>query len=128
MKTALIAITLAMTTVTAAAQTDSILFPPILGLTPGIDLPTTIKIVGPNKQLLATATTGPFGTTFRDAKGELLGTTNLDRQTGIRSYYDPNGKVLYTVKDGVLRDASGQIVDRSSMDQLRTIEQLDNPK
>jgi hypothetical protein len=122
MKTLIIAITLAMTTV-AAAQTESLFFPPIF--TPGTALPRTIKIVDPDKQLLATATIGPFGTTFRNAKGELLGSTAVDRQTGIRSYYDPNGKVLYTVKDGVLRDASGQEVPKASIDHLRTIEQLD---
>jgi hypothetical protein len=122
MKILIIAIMLAMTVPTAAQQ-DFFLSP----ILPKMDLPPTIKIVGPDKQLLATATVGPFGTTFRDAKGEILGSMALDRKTGIRSYYDPSGKVLYTVQNGVLRDASGQEVQvpKAGIDQLRTIEQLD---
>jgi YD repeat-containing protein len=75
-------------------------------------LPSTVQIEGPDGQKIGTATTSGNMTVYRDAKGQLTGSSTIATD-GTRTHYDPHGKITgtSTVSGNVMtnRDAAGEI-------------------
>jgi YD repeat-containing protein len=103
MKTLIIALTLA--TITAAAAQSPI--------------PRTATFFGPDGQSIGTATTTGNTTYFRDANGELIGSSTLDAN-GLQTFYDPSGKITSTAtKSGNVmtrRDADGKVIGTTTLE------------
>ena len=97
MRTLLLATALAVVTTTATAQQS---------------LPRTTIIKNPDGQVISTATTWGNTTVYRDANGELTGSSKV-APDGSVTYYDPNGKVTETATtDGnvtTVRNNAGEI-------------------
>jgi YD repeat-containing protein len=111
MRTLITALALIATIATASAQ----------GTGP---LTQTIKFHGPDGEIIGTATISRNSIYFRDAKGELTGTTVVNPD-GSRTMYDPSGKVTGTATVSgttvTTRDANGNITGTSAMENGKMV-------
>ena len=125
MRKLLLATALAVVTTTATAQEP---------------MPRTINIKNPDGQVIGTATVWENTTVYRDANGELTGSSKV-APDGSATYYDPNGKLTQTstidgnvttvrnnageitstrTREGnvtIIRDPAGQVVGKGELGQ-----------
>jgi len=85
------------------------------------EMPKTFNLTDKNGIFTGTATMWGNKTTYRDAKGELVGSTVIENN--VVTYYTPDGKVVRSVvvtKGGthlVHRNAEGVITGSATMEQ-----------
>lgn len=113
---AIAAVVLALPTAVAAQdfmQMLSPLPPPI-----GYELPKTNVIKTPDGTVIGTATGSGNVVVYRNAKGELTGSSRVTADNEI-TYYDPHGTIvkIATISDGklIMRNAAGEIVETKEL-------------
>ena len=105
----LLATTLAVVTTTAIAQSP---------------MPQTTVIKKPDGRIIGTATLWRDTIVYRDAKGELTGSSRVAAD-GTETFYDPSGKVTGTSTTSgnvtTLRNSEGKITSTRTREGLTTI-------
>ena len=114
MKTIVLVLALAFAATPASAQ-----FWNWQTLQPGQPLPKTITLQDNDGKIIGTATAWGNRISYRDPKGEYIGTQVFEKD-GTKNFYDPNGKLMTSTtfegKIGTIRNSEGEITGTSTIE------------